>query len=146
MTAGEGGLVLTNRLDCYEALQSIINCGRPSLTDTFERKVLGANYRITELQAAVSIKDDEYVPRLMLGLISAKAGRFDSALVHLRRAVELEPWASFPRLVLATTLDSDGDPGALQSYERFLSLAARDDPNLPGIRARLAALSRASRP
>jgi len=53
MTAGEGGIVLTNRLDCYEALQSIINCGRPSMTDQFERKVLGANYRMTELQAAL---------------------------------------------------------------------------------------------
>jgi len=53
MTAGEGGIVLTNRLDCYEALQSIINCGRPSMTDKFERKVLGANYRMTELQAAL---------------------------------------------------------------------------------------------
>src|SRR5438552_18179546 len=53
MTGGEGGIVLTNRLDCYEALQSIINCGRPSLTDQFERKMLGANYRMTELQAAM---------------------------------------------------------------------------------------------
>ena len=53
MTAGEGGFVLTNRLDCYEALQSVINCGRPSITDQFERKVLGANYRMTELQAAL---------------------------------------------------------------------------------------------
>jgi dTDP-4-amino-4,6-dideoxygalactose transaminase len=53
MTAGEGGIVLTNRQDCFEALQSIINCGRPSPTDKFERRVLGANYRMTELQAAL---------------------------------------------------------------------------------------------
>lgn len=55
MTAGEGGIVLTNRLDCYEALQSIVNCGRPSVTDQFQRKVLGSNYRLTELQAALLI-------------------------------------------------------------------------------------------
>ncbi len=55
MTAGEGGFVMTNCLDCYEALQSVINCGRPSMTDKFERKVLGANYRMTELQSALLI-------------------------------------------------------------------------------------------
>jgi dTDP-4-amino-4,6-dideoxygalactose transaminase len=64
MTAGEGGLVLTNRLDCYEALQSIINCGRPSLTDQFERKVLGTNYRMTELQAALLLGQLELWPEL----------------------------------------------------------------------------------
>lgn len=62
MTAGEGGLVLTNRLDCYEALQSLINCGRPSITDQYERKVLGANYRMTELQAALLLGQLELWP------------------------------------------------------------------------------------
>jgi dTDP-4-amino-4,6-dideoxygalactose transaminase len=62
MTAGEGGIVLTNRLDCYEALQSIINCGRPSLTDKYERKMLGANYRMTELQACLLIGQLEQWP------------------------------------------------------------------------------------
>ena len=62
MTAGEGGLVLTNRLDCYERLQSIINCGRPSLTDKFERTALGANYRMTELQAALLLGQLEMWP------------------------------------------------------------------------------------
>ena len=64
MTAGEGGMVLTNRLDCYEALQSIINCGRPSLTDKFERKVLGGNYRLTELQAALLLGQLDAWPEL----------------------------------------------------------------------------------
>ena len=62
MTSGEGGIVLTSRLDCYEALQSVINCGRPSLTDQFERKMLGANYRMTELQAALLIGQIEMLP------------------------------------------------------------------------------------
>ncbi len=62
MTAGEGGIVLTNRLDCYEALQTITNCGRPSLTDQFQRKLLGTNYRMTELQAALLIGQLEMLP------------------------------------------------------------------------------------
>jgi len=53
MTAGEGGFVMTNRLDCFEALQSIINCGRPSLTDRYQQKMLGTNYRMTELQTSL---------------------------------------------------------------------------------------------
>ena len=62
MTGGEGGIVLTNELGVYEALQSIINCGRPSLTDQFDQKVLGANYRMTELQAALLIGQLEMWP------------------------------------------------------------------------------------
>jgi dTDP-4-amino-4,6-dideoxygalactose transaminase len=62
MTGGEGGIVLTNRLDCYEALQSIINCGRPSITDHFQRRVLGANFRMTELQAALLIGQLDMLP------------------------------------------------------------------------------------
>ena len=62
MTSGEGGMVITNDLGCFEALQSIINCGRPSLTDQFDIKVLGANYRMTELQAALLIGQLELWP------------------------------------------------------------------------------------
>jgi dTDP-4-amino-4,6-dideoxygalactose transaminase len=64
MTAGEGGIVLTNRLDCYEALQSIVNCGRPSLTDQFQRRFLGTNYRMTELQTALLLGQLEMWPDL----------------------------------------------------------------------------------
>ncbi len=53
MTAGEGGAVITSRLEYYELLQSLVNCGRASLTDCFRRRVVGWNYRITEFQAAV---------------------------------------------------------------------------------------------
>jgi dTDP-4-amino-4,6-dideoxygalactose transaminase len=53
MTGGEGGLVLTSRLDCYEALQSIVNCGRKSITDQFKIRMLGLNYRMTDLQMAL---------------------------------------------------------------------------------------------
>jgi dTDP-4-amino-4,6-dideoxygalactose transaminase len=64
MTSGEGGMVITNRLDCYEGVQSIINCGRPSLTDQFGRRYLGTNYRMTELQAALLIGQLEIWPEL----------------------------------------------------------------------------------
>ncbi len=64
MTAGEGGIVITSRLDCFEALQSITNCGRKSLTDQFKQKMLGCNYRMTELQAALLVGQLEMLPEL----------------------------------------------------------------------------------
>jgi dTDP-4-amino-4,6-dideoxygalactose transaminase len=64
MTAGEGGIVITSRLDCFEALQSITNCGRKSLTDQFKQKMIGCNYRMTELQASLLIGQLEKLPEL----------------------------------------------------------------------------------
>jgi dTDP-4-amino-4,6-dideoxygalactose transaminase len=86
MTAGEGGIVLTNRLDCYEALQSIINCGRPSITDKFERRVLGANYRMTELQAALLLGQLDMWPEFCQRRTrhAAVLSRALSALPHVR--------------------------------------------------------------
>lgn len=55
MTAGEGGMIITSRLDCFERVESIVNCGRASRTDQFRARPLGGNYRITEMQAALLI-------------------------------------------------------------------------------------------
>jgi dTDP-4-amino-4,6-dideoxygalactose transaminase len=86
MTSGEGGFVMTNRLDCFEAVQSIINCGRPSLTDRFQQKMLGANYRMTELQAALLLGQLEGWPALCekRKRNAALLGVALSALPHVR--------------------------------------------------------------
>jgi dTDP-4-amino-4,6-dideoxygalactose transaminase len=62
MTSGEGGIVITSRLDYFEAMQSVVNCGRASLTDQFGIRMLGSNYRMTELQAALLIGQLEMLP------------------------------------------------------------------------------------
>jgi dTDP-4-amino-4,6-dideoxygalactose transaminase len=62
MTSGEGGICLTNRLDIYEAMQTIVNCGRASLTDEFGLKRLGCNYRLTEIQACLLAGQLEMLP------------------------------------------------------------------------------------
>jgi dTDP-4-amino-4,6-dideoxygalactose transaminase len=62
MTSGEGGIVITSDLRCFEHLQSQVNCGRASMTDQFERRVLGSNYRMTELQASLLIGQLEMLP------------------------------------------------------------------------------------
>ena len=64
MTAGEGGIVITSNLAYFEHLQSQVNCGRASLTDEFHQQVLGSNYRITELQAALLIGQLDMYPEL----------------------------------------------------------------------------------
>lgn len=75
MTSGEGGIVLTSNLQLFEHLQSQANCGRASLTDEFQQRVLGSNYRITELQAALLIGQLEMLPEL-----SARRARAASLL------------------------------------------------------------------
>jgi dTDP-4-amino-4,6-dideoxygalactose transaminase len=62
MTAGEGGIVLTNDLAHFEHLQSQVNCGRASLTDQYQQRVLGSNYRMTEWQAAMLLGQLEMLP------------------------------------------------------------------------------------
>ncbi|MGO9273180.1 MAG: DegT/DnrJ/EryC1/StrS family aminotransferase [Terriglobia bacterium] len=53
MTAGEGGAVITSSLEFYERAQSFANCGRASTTDRFRHRMIGFNYRMTDLQAAI---------------------------------------------------------------------------------------------
>ncbi len=62
MTAGEGGAVITSRLEYFELLQSLTNCGRASLTDRFKRRIVGWNYRLTEFQAALLIGQLKALP------------------------------------------------------------------------------------
>ena len=64
MTAGEGGMLTTNSLQHYEALQTVINCGRASLTDQYGQRLLGLNYRMTDLQVALLIGQLERLPAL----------------------------------------------------------------------------------
>jgi dTDP-4-amino-4,6-dideoxygalactose transaminase len=64
MTAGEGGMAVTSNLQYYEHLQSQVNCGRASITDHYKQRVLGSNYRMTELQTALLIGQLEMLPDL----------------------------------------------------------------------------------
>ena len=64
LTSGEGGMVITSKLECYEVLQTIVNCGRKSITDEFQIHALGSNYRMTELQASLLIGQIEMLPEL----------------------------------------------------------------------------------
>jgi dTDP-4-amino-4,6-dideoxygalactose transaminase len=82
MTAGEGGVVITNDLKTFEHVQSQVNCGRASSTDEFQQRVLGSNYRMTDLQAALLIGQIDMWPELQLKR-DAAAKRLSKALASV---------------------------------------------------------------
>jgi dTDP-4-amino-4,6-dideoxygalactose transaminase len=79
MTSGEGGMVITSDLKYFEHIQSQVNCGRASRTDQYQQRVLGANYRMTELQAALLIGQLDMLPDFAAKR-SKNAARLSSAL------------------------------------------------------------------
>jgi len=83
MTAGEGGIAITSRLDCFELIQSLVNCGRASVTDEYKQRVTGGNYRITEFQAAILLGQLETLPEL-----SARRARNAMRLTAALTAIE----------------------------------------------------------
>jgi 3-amino-5-hydroxybenzoate synthase len=53
MTAGEGGLVLSNDPELLERCFLFHSCGRPKTDRSYQHQLLGSNARLAELQAAV---------------------------------------------------------------------------------------------
>lgn len=90
MTSGEGGIVITSRLDCYEMIQSLVNCGRASTTDQFGKRPTGCNYRLSEFQAAVLIGQLETLPELTERRIR-NSRRLSEALAHIPGVRPLPP-------------------------------------------------------
>lgn len=128
MTAGEGGFVMTNRLDCFEALQSIINCGRPSLTDQFQQKMLGTNYRMTELQASLLLGQLELWPELCEKR-SRHAALLTKALGQLPHVRPLPPEPEIQRQTIYHFVFQYRPSGAAPSRDLFV--AALDAEGVP---------------
>lgn len=53
ITAGEGGMLLSNNRGLAEKARSLANCGRLPGGKWYEHHLAGGNYRLTELQAAI---------------------------------------------------------------------------------------------
>lgn len=56
LTAGEGGALSTNNEEIGEDAWSIMNCGRRKDRQWYEHFILGSNFRMTEFQAAILLK------------------------------------------------------------------------------------------
>ncbi len=96
MTAGEGGIVITSSLQYFEHLQSQVNCGRASMSDEYKQRVLGSNYRMTELQAALLIGQLEMLPELAAKRARASA-RLSAALGGIEGVRPLAQQAAITR-------------------------------------------------
>lgn len=96
MTSGEGGMVITSDLKYFEHLQSQVNCGRASVTDEYQQHVLGANYRMTELQAALLIGQLDMLPELAAKR-SRAAARLSAALGAIQGVRPLPPQPAITR-------------------------------------------------
>lgn len=97
MTAGEGGIVLTSRDDCYELVQTLVNCGRASETDVYGKRLSGGNYRMTEFQAAILLGQLEMLPELAEKRV-AQAAMLDAALTGMPGVSPLPPQPEITRL------------------------------------------------
>jgi len=53
ITAGEGGIVLTDDAGLADTVRSLSNCGRGKDAPWYEHYLTGGNYRMTEFQAAI---------------------------------------------------------------------------------------------
>lgn len=62
MTAGEGGIVITNRDDLIDKARLIHNIGRVVGKPGYIHYILSSNYRMTELQAAILLEVLEMYP------------------------------------------------------------------------------------
>ncbi|HUS80557.1 MAG TPA: DegT/DnrJ/EryC1/StrS family aminotransferase, partial [Armatimonadota bacterium] len=62
VTAGEGGMVLTNSQEVYERTWSTVNVGRVQDGGWYDHRVMGWNYRLTQFQGALICRGMELLP------------------------------------------------------------------------------------
>ncbi len=98
MTAGEGGMIITDDPDLEERCQSLVNCGRHRPGDTFETPLLGANYRMSEWQCGVLLAQLERLPEQ----IERKSRNAERLRVGLNAIKGLRAVARDPRLTRET--------------------------------------------
>ena len=94
MTAGEGGIVITNDVGVLDRLFALANCGRQRPGRGADTPVIGHNYRMTDLQAAIL--------EVQLGRLEAQHERRNRGVARFERALGaidgLEPLAADPRI------------------------------------------------
>lgn len=79
MTAGEGGIVVTNDPEIMDGLYALTNCGRERPGKSHEVQVIGHNYRMTDLQAAIL--------EVQLGRLEEQHARRNSNIAVLEEAI-----------------------------------------------------------
>jgi len=94
LTAGEGGIVLTNSLELGEKARLIHNIGRVVGRPGYEHHVLSSNYRMTEFQAALLLSEMRRLPEQT----EAKHEAGEYLAKELRAIGGIEPLRRDPRI------------------------------------------------
>jgi dTDP-4-amino-4,6-dideoxygalactose transaminase len=94
MTAGEGGIVITSEASVLDRLFALANCGRQRPGRGADAPVIGHNYRMTDLQAAIL--------EVQLSRLEAQHQQRNRNVARLERALGsidgLAPLAADPRI------------------------------------------------
>jgi dTDP-4-amino-4,6-dideoxygalactose transaminase len=87
VTAGEGGIVVTNDREIWERAWSLHNIGRVPEGGWYDHRVFGTNFRITEFQSALILRGLELMP--------AHMARRDENAKYLRQRLDEIPGVGY---------------------------------------------------
>lgn len=90
MTAGEGGILVTDEEDLADLCRSFTHCGRTRGSAWYDHDVLGSNLRMTEFQAALLLAQLNRLAS-QLARRAANAQRIDAALARHEGLRRLAP-------------------------------------------------------
>jgi tetratricopeptide (TPR) repeat protein len=97
---------------------------------------------LSEMNLAVELQPRDPALRYRYAEALLNARHDADAAQQLRKAIALDPYYGPPHLLLATIGDYENyTSDAIAEYQSYIALAARSDPQLPQVRARLAKLS-----
>jgi len=129
MTAGEGGIVLTNDLELAEKCDSLLWAGRKKGRPWYEFHQLGWNYRMTEFQAAILLvqltrleeqnerrmANARYLGEQLAGIEGLEPLRWDERVTEHSFHIYImrynpEAFGGLPRTRFVEALDAEGVP------------------------------------
>ena len=97
---------------------------------------------LSEMDLAVQLEPGDPALRYRYAEVLVHARRDAEAAQQLRKSIALDAQYGSPHLLLATIGDFEGyATDAIDEYQRYVALAARNDPQLPRVRMRLTKLS-----
>jgi perosamine synthetase len=124
ITAGGGGMVLTDNAETAAFVRHLSAQGRVGAE--YQHDVVGYNYRMTNLNAAVGLAQLERLSE-MLGLKVALAARYDDALKgrHDLTLMPRQPWAQSSCWLYSVATASDLDAASLVAHLAEHDIEAR---------------------
>ena len=100
---------------------------------------------VTELGAAVDLNETDASIIFQYGYVLIAAGRYNDAIVELRKGIAANPWFALPYLYLGRVLDAQGKTTeAIAAYQGYIDHARAPTIDLPGTVERVVQLSRAA--